>query len=268
MARLHRDADLAVRLEATNARTMAGAWIDYDERSPAHVDLDVLRGNDAHQRVIDRLLQRVAIGDQFGGILLHMWRRLRDMLAILIAALAHDVQEQDGPLSGIVMYSPAEAIRPDMGPSGSFRFSIAMFDLVGSDVIKKHAVADVDIGQRSAPGLAAIDINHCARVSARQSPARSPQCRMLHISSAEKLCDGRLVEVRALRPDDELGMLAALKETSAQSFQRRFFVNGNATFPNGSALPSWNPICGQLYDRPRWSVRCVRSRGAETEAVL
>jgi hypothetical protein len=156
-----------------------------------------------------------------------------------------------------------------MGPSGSFRFSIAMFDLVGSDVIQKHAVAGVDIGQRSAPGLAAIDINHCARVSARQSPARSPQCRMLHISSAEKLCDGRLVEVRALRPDDELGMLAALKETSAQSLQRRFFVNGNATFANGSALPSWNPICGQLYDRPRWSVRCVRtSRGRDGSRAI
>ncbi|UQD68834.1 GNAT family N-acetyltransferase [Bradyrhizobium japonicum] len=40
----------------------------------------------------------------------------------------------------------------------------------------------------------------------------------------EKLRDGRLIEIRALRPDDEFGMLAALEETSAQSLQRRFFV--------------------------------------------
>lgn len=40
----------------------------------------------------------------------------------------------------------------------------------------------------------------------------------------EKLRDGRLIEIRALRSDDELGMLAALEDTSAQSLQRRFFV--------------------------------------------
>nr|WP_276575362.1 GNAT family N-acetyltransferase [Bradyrhizobium sp. Oc8] len=36
--------------------------------------------------------------------------------------------------------------------------------------------------------------------------------------------DGRLVDIRALRPEDEPDMLAALEETSAQSLQRRFFV--------------------------------------------
>jgi len=40
----------------------------------------------------------------------------------------------------------------------------------------------------------------------------------------ERLRDGRSIEIRALRPDDELDMLAALEETSAQSLQRRFFV--------------------------------------------
>ena len=40
----------------------------------------------------------------------------------------------------------------------------------------------------------------------------------------ERLRDGSPVEIRALRPDDEADMLAALEQTSAQSLQRRFFV--------------------------------------------
>ena len=40
----------------------------------------------------------------------------------------------------------------------------------------------------------------------------------------EQLRDGSPVEIRALSPDDEGGMLAALEETSTQSLQRRFFA--------------------------------------------
>ena len=40
----------------------------------------------------------------------------------------------------------------------------------------------------------------------------------------ETLRDGRSIEIRALRPDDEFDMLAALEETSAQSLRRRFFA--------------------------------------------
>lgn len=40
----------------------------------------------------------------------------------------------------------------------------------------------------------------------------------------EQLRDGRTAEIRALRPEDEADMLAALEQTSAQSLQRRFFV--------------------------------------------
>lgn len=104
-----------------------------------------------------------------------------------------------------------------------------MFDLV---VTRGHsrgpAVADVDIGQWSATGLAAI--NHSPTESARQSASEIAAMSDAAKSDAanfirrDKLRDGRLVEIRALRPDDELGMLAALEETSAQSLQRRFFV--------------------------------------------
>jgi RimJ/RimL family protein N-acetyltransferase len=40
----------------------------------------------------------------------------------------------------------------------------------------------------------------------------------------ESLRDGSIIEIRALKPQDEAGMLAAVERTSAQSLQRRFFV--------------------------------------------
>ena len=43
-------------------------------------------------------------------------------------------------------------------------------------------------------------------------------------ATSEHLRDGRPIEIRALRHEDEAGMLAALEKTSPQSLQRRFFV--------------------------------------------
>jgi RimJ/RimL family protein N-acetyltransferase len=43
-------------------------------------------------------------------------------------------------------------------------------------------------------------------------------------TARELLRDGSQVEIRALRPEDEPAMLAAIESTSAQSLQRRFFV--------------------------------------------
>ena len=43
-------------------------------------------------------------------------------------------------------------------------------------------------------------------------------------SARERLRDGSPVEVRALRPEDEADMLAALDQASPQSLQRRFFA--------------------------------------------
>jgi RimJ/RimL family protein N-acetyltransferase len=43
-------------------------------------------------------------------------------------------------------------------------------------------------------------------------------------SAREHLRDGRPVEIRALRPDDEADMLAAIDRTGADSLHRRFFV--------------------------------------------
>src|SRR5262245_19517563 len=68
MARLHGHANLAVRLEAADAGTMTGAWVDHDERPALHVDLDALGRDDADQRIIDRLFQLAAVDDQLGRI--------------------------------------------------------------------------------------------------------------------------------------------------------------------------------------------------------
>ena len=43
-------------------------------------------------------------------------------------------------------------------------------------------------------------------------------------SAQERLRDGQPIEIRALHPEDEANMLAALSRTGAQSRQRRFFV--------------------------------------------
>jgi len=43
-------------------------------------------------------------------------------------------------------------------------------------------------------------------------------------SVIETLHDGRRVEIRALRPDDEADLIAAVARTSAESLRRRFFA--------------------------------------------
>ena len=46
----------------------------------------------------------------------------------------------------------------------------------------------------------------------------------VHYATSDLLRDGKRIEVRALRREDEANMLAAIGNTSAQSLQRRFFV--------------------------------------------
>ena len=68
MARLQGDADLAVRLEAADARTMAGARIDHHKRTARGVDFDAFGRDDANQPIIDRPFERAAVDDKFGRI--------------------------------------------------------------------------------------------------------------------------------------------------------------------------------------------------------
>ncbi len=47
-------------------------------------------------------------------------------------------------------------------------------------------------------------------------------------SAREQLRDGRPIEIRALRPSDEAGMLDAVNHTNAELLRRRFFVTKRA----------------------------------------
>ena len=101
MTGLHRDADLAVRLESADARPVAGTRIDHHERAALVIDLHAAWWCNAHQRVIDRLLKRPAVDDQLHGIVEDMRCGLGDVFAVLQSALTHDIEEQDAALSGI-----------------------------------------------------------------------------------------------------------------------------------------------------------------------
>ena len=96
-----RDADFAVGLEAADAGTMAGARIDDDEWSLRRINLDAGRRDDTRQTIIDRPFEAAAVHDQLGFELKHVRRGLRHVLTILIAALAHDIPEQDATLPRI-----------------------------------------------------------------------------------------------------------------------------------------------------------------------
>jgi RimJ/RimL family protein N-acetyltransferase len=61
-------------------------------------------------------------------------------------------------------------------------------------------------------------------IAARRAAREAPMSDLAHYSAHEQVRDGSAVEIRALRPEDEADMLAALEQTSAQSLQRRFFV--------------------------------------------
>ena len=62
------------------------------------------------------------------------------------------------------------------------------------------------------------------QIVARFSRKRALMSDAASYNAHELLRDGTPLEIRALRPEDEADMLAALEQTSPQSLQRRFFV--------------------------------------------
>ena len=106
MAGLECHADFAVSLEAADARTVTGAGVDDDKRPPLHDRLRYLGWDDPHEYVVDRPIERPAIDHEFHLVLKHMRSRLGQMLAILVAALPHDIPEQYASLSRIESCNP------------------------------------------------------------------------------------------------------------------------------------------------------------------
>ena len=101
MARFEGHTDLTVSLEASNPRTMAGAGVDHDEWAPRSIDFNSGRRNDARECVIHWLIKPPAVDYKLDLVIEHMRRCLGEMLAILVAALAHHVPEQDRALARV-----------------------------------------------------------------------------------------------------------------------------------------------------------------------
>jgi len=67
-----RNADLAVRLEAADARAVPGARIDDHERSQLRIDRDPVGRHNAHQPVIHGPLEGAAIDHQLDFVAEHV----------------------------------------------------------------------------------------------------------------------------------------------------------------------------------------------------
>src|SRR5262249_11956400 len=98
---LERHADFAVGLEPANPGAMPGARVDDDERPARGVEFDSPGRNHSHETVVDRPIERPAVEHELHVVGEYVGNRLGEVLAILIAALAHDIPEQHAALRRI-----------------------------------------------------------------------------------------------------------------------------------------------------------------------
>ena len=101
MSRLQCYADFALRLEAANARPVAGTRIDNDERPSAFVDVDCIRRCDANESVIDGPRQLASVHDQVTLEFQDVRCGSRCMFLVARGALPEAVQEEPPTLAGI-----------------------------------------------------------------------------------------------------------------------------------------------------------------------
>ena len=101
MPGLESDADLAVGLEPADARAMPRSRIDHHEGAARRIDCDALGRDNPHEDIVDRPIEGAAVDNDLRRIVEHVRRGLGEMLAILVAALAHHVHEQEAALRGV-----------------------------------------------------------------------------------------------------------------------------------------------------------------------
>ena len=101
MAGLQRDADLAVVLHAADARAMAGARINDDERPLGGIDARSGRGHDTHQRVVHRTLEGASVEQDLRSEAEHVGRQTCVVLPDDVPALVQYVQEQNQSLPSV-----------------------------------------------------------------------------------------------------------------------------------------------------------------------
>src|SRR5262249_47720023 len=95
------NADFAVGLETPDARSVPGTRIDDHKRPAFRVDLDTFGRDHAYEAVIDRPLKRGAADHEFDLVVEDVGHSLGEVLAVLIAALAHHVPKQQGTLGSV-----------------------------------------------------------------------------------------------------------------------------------------------------------------------
>src|SRR5262245_61022666 len=93
--------DLAFLLHAADARAMAGARVDYDERRLAGVDGRTLRRYDVGQGVIDGPRQGAAVAHHLELEGERVRRCALNRFKMSVAALAQDVEHQHRALPGV-----------------------------------------------------------------------------------------------------------------------------------------------------------------------
>ena len=94
MTGLEGDADLTVGLEPADARAMPRARIDHHEGAARRIDCRSLGRDNPHEDIVNRPIEGAAVNNDLRRIVEHVRRGLREMLAILVAALAHHVQKR------------------------------------------------------------------------------------------------------------------------------------------------------------------------------
>ena len=101
VSRLEGDPDFTIGFEACDTGPMAGARINDDERSTLGIDFDTRRRDDPGQRIVDGSLQRASVDHELDLVIEHVRGGFGHVLAILVAALTHDVPEQEETLRGV-----------------------------------------------------------------------------------------------------------------------------------------------------------------------
>ena len=98
MPGLERDADLAVGLEAADARAVACARVNYNERPALWVNFDPYRGHNPREDVVHWPIEIAAVHHEFHLVIEHVRSGLGQLFAICVAALTHHIPKQDGSL--------------------------------------------------------------------------------------------------------------------------------------------------------------------------
>ena len=101
MTRVEGIADFTLGLEAADARPLAGARVNHDDRPFARIDLDAGRRNDARKCIVDWPGQRSSVHQHLMAEAQDRRHRARCDLDLFVAAPAQQIEEKHAALKRI-----------------------------------------------------------------------------------------------------------------------------------------------------------------------